>query len=495
MANDLTTDVAGAFRRMPATRRLMILGLTTVAIAAVVGVGLWAAEPNWVVLYQDVSLAEAARMVDALDKAGIQNKLATDGSEVLVGREDHARARVALAKEQLPMSGRPGFELFEQKQDWGMTDFTQRITYQRALEGELARTIGSTNGVERAEVHLTIPEPGALRRLDRPAKAAVLIRMRRGMILSPKSVQGIIAIVANSVDRLSPEGIAVTDESGRLLSGAAEEGGLAGGASRRMEIQRSVEEYLAGKAETLLASVGGIGAVRVQVAAVLDFDQVDRTIESFDPDGQVLQSEGRSETEAPAEGGGAQTVINNTYQNSRRLERIVTGGSGVTRLTVAVLLDEQALADDSVSRVPAAERIANVRALVQDAIGFDSTRGDRITVSGVPFEVPVMDSVSQAPPRDIVGLIERFVRPAIGLAAIAALMLLAIRGVKAMQLAAPAATAGGRAISAAEETALPPLSPAPEAVRLKNRVVQETAERPEVMAQVVRAWMNEGGDR
>src|SRR5215813_5587167 len=163
MANPLVEQLSGAVRRTPGPRRLFLLGAV---------IAMWAAEPAWVVLYSDVSLGESGRMTEALDQAGVRSKLGPDGTAIMVGRDDRARARVLLAKAQLPSSGRPGFELFEQKQDWGMTDFTQRITYQRALEGELARTIGGTTGVERAEVHLTIPEQGALRRLDRPAKAA-----------------------------------------------------------------------------------------------------------------------------------------------------------------------------------------------------------------------------------------------------------------------------------------------------------------------------------
>jgi flagellar M-ring protein FliF len=497
MANDLVGQLSGAVRRQPPQRRLLLLGVAVLVVAAVAGVAIWASEPNWVVLYRDVSLSEAGRMTEVLDQAGIRNKLGPDGTELMVSRDDRPKARVLLAKAQLPMSGRPGFELFEQKQDWGMTDFTQRITYQRALEGELARTIGATNGVDRAEVHLTIPEPGALRRLDRPAKAAVLLRMKAGMALAPGAVQGIVATVSNSVDRLSPENIAVTDESGRLLSAPGDDGaGSLGAAGRRMELQKSVEDYLGQKAERLLASVSGLGRPRVQIAAQLNFDQVERTIESFDPDGQVLQNEGRSETEAPADGsgGGAQTVINNSYQNSRKLEKIVSGGAGVTRLTVAVLVDQRSLDQDTTSTTPVEKRLSDIQALVKDAIGFDSTRGDRITVTAVPIEVTAIDTTRPpAPPRDVVGTAERFVRPAIGLVAMVVLLVLALRTMKAMQAGRPGVyDSAGAARPQLGTPDLPPLGPPPETVLLKNKVVEETSDRPELMAQVVRAWMSEG---
>lgn len=494
MANDITQYVAGSVRRMPAGRRIMALGGVVGVIAAVIGVGMWASEPAWVVMYQDVGLADAGQMADVLDKAAIPNKLGGDGSTVMVGRDDHARARVALARAQLPRSGRPGWELFDGNASWGMTEFTQRITYQRALEGELARSISATAGVDRAEVHLTMPEPGALRRADRPAKAAVLLRMRPGMVLASGAVQGIVATVAASVDRLSPEQIAVTDDSGRLLTGGGDDSGIAGGLTRRMEIQQSVEDYLATKAERLLRSVSGFGAPRVQIAAQLNFDQVERTIESYDPETQVLQSEGRSETEGSAEGGGAQTIINNTYQNSRKLERIVSGGAGVTRLTVAVLIDERSLNADSAATTPVPARLANIETVVKNAIGFDSTRGDRITVTAVPFEVVALDTTRQEPPTDVIGMVERLMRPAVGLVGIIVLLLVALRAMKGL---APVGGGGASMTNGASTVApltpeIAPLGPPPETVLLKKQVVQETAEKPELMAQVVRAWMGEG---
>jgi flagellar M-ring protein FliF len=486
---------------MNGPRRMLVLGAVGLTFAGVVMVALWASEPAWVPLYQDLTLSEAGRMIEVLDKAGVRSKLNGDGSEVLVAKDARARARVLLAKEQLPMSGRPGFELFEQKQDWGMTDFTQRITYQRALEGELARTIGSTQGVERAEVHLTIPETGALRRLDRPAKAAVLLKMRPGMMLASGAVQGIIATVSNSVDRLSPENIAVTDETGRLLSGATEDNTLAGTSSKRMEMQRSIEDYLGGKVSQLLGSVAGLGRPRVEVSAQLNFDQVERSIETFDPDGQVLQSEGRSETDAGADpnAGGGQTIINNTYQNSRKFEKIVSAGGGITRLTAAVMVDDRALESDTLSKTPKAERLAAVEQLVKNAIGYDSTRGDRITVTAVALEAPpTIDTTrNAAPARDVIGSAERLIRPGMGLIAIVVMLLLAFRALKNLQPVGRAMPNGAGAVKAElaaprDEPEVPPLGPPPEAVLLRNRVVEESGERPELMAQVVRAWMAEG---
>src|SRR5690349_1954818 len=164
-----------------------------------------------------------------------------------------------------------------------MTDFTQRVTYQRALEGELARTLSGLRGVDRAQVHLVLPAQSNLRRLDRPASASIVVTLKPNAQLSSDAVQGIAYIVSNSVEGLSSDNVAIMDDSGRLLSVPAIAGG-SGMTTRQLEIQRQLEQHLAGKVEDLLATVVGYGRARAEVSAEMSFDQVDRTVESFDPD-------------------------------------------------------------------------------------------------------------------------------------------------------------------------------------------------------------------
>ncbi len=487
--------MSGSVQRMPASRRIMLLGGLVAVVATVIGVGLWASEPSWVAVYSGVALGDASQMTTALDKAAIRNKLGPDGSDVLVAKQDYARAKVLLAKDGLPGADGMGWsDIFGGTSGIGDTETRERMKFERALEGELAKTIAATTGVARADVHLTIPEPSAFRRNEQPSKAAIRIKMRPGMLLVPGAVQGIIATVSNSVQRLTPDNVVVSDETGRLLSASPDEGSLIGGAGRRMELQQSIENYLASKAEGLLASVAGLGTPRVLVSADLNFDQVENTYESYDPDGQVLANEGRSETEAGAEGGG-QTIVNNTYQNSRRLERVTSAGKGITRLMISVMVDERALAADTASTTPVANRLADVESLVKNAVGFDSARGDRIKVVAAPQQVAVVDSISPPPAADMLDIVDRFARPAIGLFAILALLLVALRTVKALQTGRSQMSAGGAYDASDREFGTPgsiaPLGPPPETVLLKNRVSTESAEKPQVTAQVVRAWMGE----
>jgi flagellar M-ring protein FliF len=491
MANALTPAVVDVVRRMNGTRRFLGLGIIAGALALLWVGSRWAAGPTMVPLYRDLELSGAGSITDNLTKNGIGYRLEDGGTTVLVGSEDVAKARVLLAKDGLPATGKPGLELFD-KPTWGMTDFTQRITYRRALEGELSRTIGTLRGVERAQVHLALPEASPLRKLERPAEAAVVVSLRPGVTLGPEVVQGIAYIVSNSVEQLPPDNVAVMDDSGRLLSVPAGNAGLYGLSTRQLDLQRSVEHQLADKAEGMLATVVGAGQSRVQVAAQLNFEQVEKTVESYDPDGSVLGTEQRSETTpegGDSEAGGAQTIISNSYQNSKKVERIIGSVGNINRLTVAVLVNQKAIG---------ATPIADLESAVRNAIGLDSARGDRITMTAMPFEIDstALKSLAAdtAAKRDVLVVVERFTRPGIMVLGIAAALILGLKLLKPIQLPAGApAAVGGSAAAATLPPTLPELPEAPPSVsaQLRNRIQTESASHPNTAAQVMRAWLAE----
>jgi flagellar M-ring protein FliF len=505
MATPLPPVLIDTVRRMNGgTRRFVGLAVIAVALALLWSASRWAAGPTYVTLYRELELSSVSSITESLTKAGVSYRLENGGSEVLVPVDEVARARVLLAKDGLPANGRPGMELFD-KPTWGMTDFTQRITYRRALEGELARTIGTLRGVERAQVHLALPESSPLRKLDRPAEAAVVLTVRPGAVLSPEIVQGVAYIVSNSVEQLPPQNVAVMDDTGRLLSSPADNGSAPLGLStRQLDLQRSVEKQMADKVDGLLGTVLGPGHTRVQVAATLNFEQVEKTVESYDPDGQVLSTEQRSETTGDAAGtgaGGNQTVISNAYSNSKKVERILGATGNVSRLTVAVLVDRKALGKSAPGSTPAPgvsdSILASLNGAIRNAIGFDSTRGDRLTVTAIPFEVDssvLAKLPAEAPPRrDMLVVAERFSRPTVLLVGIVAALVLGLRLLKAPPPAAGARAGGAFAAAGPGAPALPPEEPAilTASQQLRSRVQQESTNHPSTAAQVMRAWMAE----
>lgn len=472
-------DVSSILRDVqgPTGRKLLLFGMAAAAIVAVWVFAHQITTPTFVTLFRDLELKESGQIENQLTKANIEHRLVGGGTEVQVKVDQIAAARVALAKEGLPSSGRPGLELFD-RASWGMTDFTQRVTYQRALEGELARTIGGLQGIEGAQVHLVLPASSNLRRMERAASASVVVKLRNGGSLSGETVQGIVYIVSNSVEQLPAENVAIMDASGRVLSVPAGPG-AGGGGSRNLELQRTLEQQLASRIEDLLATVVGAGRVRAEVAATMTFDQVERTNESFDPDGQVLQNEQRSEA-GETDGGGSQTVVNNSYQNSHRVERSVSATGAVTKLTVAVLIDK------SIIGGPKNVTVDQLREMARDAAGVDSTRGDRLTVNAVAFEPVVVPegtpSSAAKPAPDILGMLEKVGRPLLAVSAIVALLVLALR-----VLQAPVKVAGAADGASAGSTAVLPGTDPNELTLLRQRLLAEPG--PDATTQVLRAWL------
>jgi flagellar M-ring protein FliF len=485
------TSLVHALLNAKGSRRFIVLGLAAAAIVAIVLVGNWASTPTYVPILSNLDLKEAGQIADNLTKAGIKFRLGGGGSSVEVPVADAARARVALAKAGLPADGRPGLELFD-KPTWGMTDFTQRVTFQRALEGELARTIGAIQGVERAQVHLVVPTPSPLRRLERPATASVVLSLKPGLALAPDAVQGITYIVSNSVEQLGPENVAVMDDAGHLLSTPANASGT-GMTTRQLDIQHALEGHLSDKIENLLGTVVGTGRARAQVAADMSFDQVDRTVEVYDPEKQVLQTEQRSESQGGSADGGPQTVVSNEYQNSRSVERATSAVGSVRKLTVAVLVDTKAI------RASTGVTTDRLEQMVRDAIGADSTRGDRVSVLSVPFEAVVATDVRAggampaAPALDPIRVAGDVGRPVAGVIAIVAVVLIAL---KAMGPAGPRRPRGVP-VEEEEPVVTAPIRPIvptgvqAEILEMRKRLQAETEVRPETAAQVLRAWLAE----
>jgi len=504
MTNAIPPAMLDGVRRMNGSNRFLTLASLVVGIGLIWAISHWGGQPEMETLYRGVELREAAAMTDALTKAGVRYQLSGGGSEILVPYSDVARARVLLAKAGLPAQGGvQGNEMLD-KPMWGVPEAQMRSMERRALEGELSRTIADMDGVDRAVVHLGLPETSPLRKLDRPAKASVMLTLRSGRVLSPEAVQSITYLVASSVPQLNSDQVAILDSEMRLLN-APNDGSTRGLTSRQLEMQRSVEDYLARNAERILGTALGAGEARVQVSAKLNFEQVDKTVETYNPDGAVLQNEQRSETAgAESADGGTATVLNNTYLNSRVVEKVAGSVGGIERLTVAVLINEKALQKVAGPGATPAQELPRYEQLVRDAIGIDSARGDRLTATALPFEAVLAGPDSLADQgggaEQALAVAERFSRPMIGLVGIVAALILALRVVKSQREPGGQETSGGGTATSRSmmspgesEPELPPVR-IPElsstTTRLKNEVQSEATQRPEVAASVVKAWLS-----
>jgi flagellar M-ring protein FliF len=364
------------------------------------------------VLYADLDSATAAEVVDALDAQGVPYELADGGRTIRVPKAELYETRLALNAEGLPdASG--GWSVLD-AQGLTTSEFDQRVGYQRAMEGELARTIAVIEGVDRANVHLVIPRSDLFVRDGSKASASVLVQLKAGTSLSAGQVQSVVNLVSSSVAGLDPDAVTVTDNLGRTLAAPGGSGsGLLEGEQRESRT-RSFEAALAGQLETMLAAVVGPGNAMVAVRADLDFDTIVTTSEEFRdpvrPDGErTVSAESVTDEEysgtSPgvagvlgAEGdlGGGENANGGTTDYTRNertadyaLDKTITSTErapgAVRSLSVAVLLNQDSAA---------AAQEQQVRGMVQAATGIDLERGDTVEVTILPFDTTYAEQVA-----------------------------------------------------------------------------------------------------
>lgn len=533
--------VTTLIERIGGPRRALIAFAGLGSAVVVLLLANWASKPTMVPAYANLPVEQAARLDDELTKAAIPHELVKGGTEILVASTDIARSQVALAKAGVLGRKTAGFELFDQ-QSWGMTDFTQRIQYRRALEGELEATIGEMRGVERAEVSLALNETATYRRpTDTPPRASVVLALTSGMTPTPDVVQGIQHLVASSVGVVAAERVVVLDDVGRMLSVPDDASGLAGASSRQQGVQKEVEISLREKAQAIMDRAVGPGNATVTVTAAISFDKVQRTSSIVDPDRQAISTEQKAEIVPGAEGGAGSTNVATAFENTKTVETFEGAIGSVRRLDVAVLVNHKlvpladstaaagtaapAPADSAVVRdsvlVPAprsAEELASLERLVRTAVGADSTRGDQVSVVNMPFAPTTRAEAEPAP--SLLATVERYQRPALsalGLLLAAAIGLLTLRALRPpVPVVAPTiAAASAPALLEAAATAMPTGgTPLLEAVAtgggavlvqkaaptfrvevgntvLRDQTVQVIEKDPDDAARLFRVWLRE----
>jgi flagellar M-ring protein FliF len=493
--------------RLGGVRRAMIAGAGLLAIVGIYGISRIVTAPTWVPVLSGVALETVGQLTDRLDQAAVVYKLERGGADILVSATDLARARVVLARNGLPNGGRPGLELFDQP-SWSMTDFTQRINYRRALEGELERTIGKMRGVEGAQVHLAIHETSTFRSATTPGEASVVLKVR-GDTPSREVVEGISHLVASSVDGLTSDNVTIVDDAGRLLSVPNDPGSSTGLSSRQLTIQRDVEAGLETKAEALIGQIVGPRNTRVQVAAAMSFDHLERTTQTMDPEKQVTAQEQKAEIVPGAQGGAASSNVATTYENSKSTETYSNAIGNVKRLTVAVLVNDKQVGTPQAPKFEprAAAELSRIESLVRSAVGYDSARGDVVTVMSMPFSVPAAPVVEPVIPPTLISRVREYQQPTLNTLALVAAFVIGMMAIRALRVPATAGalasggsdraqnflTAGSDDTGAGSTTFADnvPDRVLAAASRVRDKVATSVDERPEVAARLVRAWMKE----
>lgn len=446
---------------MPVLRQVGLLVGLAASIAIGFGMVLWSQQPDYKPLYGSLNGVDANKVVEALAAADIGYKIEPNSGALLVKADDLGRARMKVAGAGLaPTDSNVGFEILDKEQALGTSQFMEATNYRRGLEGELARTVSSLNNVKGARVHLAIPKSSVFVRDDRKPSASVLVELYPGRTLEPSQVLAIVNLVATSVPELDKSQVTVVDQKGNLLSDQQELSELTM-AGKQFDFTRRMETNFTQRVHSILAPVLGNGRYKAEVSADVDFSAVESTSESFNPDQPALRSEqsnneerqnsngpqgvpGALSNQPPGPATAPQTTGQNAaadfvapgqplkdangqpiidpktgkpelapyptdkrQQNTRNyeLDRSVSytkqQQGRLRRLSVAVVLDDRMIADPKTGEVShqpwTADELGRFTRLVQDAVGYDASRGDSVSVINAPFAPELGDEIA-APP-------------------------------------------------------------------------------------------------
>jgi flagellar M-ring protein FliF len=433
---DSIKRLAEPYMALSPARRWTILAVVLISIAAFGGLVMVANRIDYKPLFANLSNEDTGEIVKKLKEQKVNYRIASDGKAILVPADKVYDLRISLASEGLPQGGGVGYEIFDRK-NFGMTEFVQKLNYQRALQGELSRTISQINGVEQARVHLAIPEKSLFKDQEKKPTASIVLQMKSNRQLRDNEVQGIVHLVASSIEGMDPEQVTVLDRRGKLLSHSGPSDATGKMTSTMMETQRGYEKSLEERLQSLLDKAVGTGKSAARVTANLNFKQVEKLEERYDPEATVVRSEQRIEQKdgstttstsgsgvpgvqsatgkaAPAAaggtsvaGGGSKRDETLNYEVSRSTAKIVEPVGALNKLSVAIMVDGKYEAPATpksgasaqkpkyVPRSP--EELQKIEALVKSAVGFNAERGDQLSVVNVPFQETGEEGTAEAP--------------------------------------------------------------------------------------------------
>jgi len=387
--------------RMSPSQVMMLLGVTTGSIVGIIFMVGWLNSVTYTRLYSGLDEAEAGEVISYLNDNKIAYQLSDGGRTIEVPSDQVYQARISLASQGLPRGGSVGYSIFDQN-NLGMTDFLQNLNFRRALEGELTRTIMQLSEVLAARVHIVIPRDRLFEADQQKATASVVLKLSGGG-LAKHQVKGITHLVASSVEGLTPDNITIVDYDGNLLSSGETADLAAGLSSTQLDVRKQVEQYLEQKAQTMMDGVLGDGKSIVRVTADLDFQQLERTSEIYDPNSSSIRSEETTKASSKAQDKASEDAESNqddatettvtNYELNKTVEHIINAVGTIKRLSVAVMVDgvyEDMVADDgtteSVYQPRSQDELDRLASIIRNAIGYDQQRNDQIEMVNLAFD-------------------------------------------------------------------------------------------------------------
>lgn len=429
--------------RLRANPKIPLMVAAAAAVAIIVALVLWAKTPDYRVLYNNLSDQDGGAIVTQLTQMNIPYRYSDNGSAILVPDDKVYDLRLRLAQQGLPKGGAVGFELLD-KEKFGISQFSEQVNYQRALEGELARTIETLGPVKRARIHLAMPKPSLFVREQKSPSASVTINLEPGRALDEGQVNAIVHMVSSAVAGLPPGNVTIVDQGGHLLTRSETPGRALN--DTQLNYATDVENRYQRRIESILVPIVGSGNVHAQVTAQIDFASKEQTEEQYRPNGTPEQSAVRSrqlnqsnqsngqfpggvpgalsnqpaptntapittpaqpEAEGNNQPAATSTANQNGSHNSTRDEttnyevdktirhtRLNVGD--VQRLSVAVVINYRLQADGSPAPL-SEDQLKQIESLTREAMGFSETRGDTLNVVNSPFSAVADDTLDNQP--------------------------------------------------------------------------------------------------
>ncbi|MBU1170068.1 MAG: flagellar M-ring protein FliF [Proteobacteria bacterium] len=400
------------FKEIPLSRKIATFAIVFLVVAGVGSIVLWANKAEYKVVFTNLETEDSAEIVGKLKELKIPYTFERNESVILVPANRIHEARLGLASSGLPKGG-VGFEIFD-KTDFGTTEFVQKLNFQRALQGELARTIKEMDEVRDARVIIVLPKDSVFVENVKPPSASVFLKLRSKM--APGKVEAIVHLVASSVEDLTPELVTVVDSDGKVLSRGTGVDESNTPLNKQLEYKLAYEKTMAGRVQTMLEEIVGPGKAIVRVTADMDFKQVDMNEEIYDPDAQVVRSRQNITDQSDKKDGDAGMIssvnpIGNTgntpqgrselnqhndetvnYEISKTVRVTQNPVGALMKLSVAAVLDGNYKWEKNdkgagervyVPRTP--EELTRFETIVKQAMGYSADREDQVSVESIPF--------------------------------------------------------------------------------------------------------------
>ncbi|MBW8370579.1 MAG: flagellar M-ring protein FliF [Thiobacillus sp.] len=427
------------FTRTAGGRKIMMMLGVAAVVAVMVAVWMWGQQPDYRVLFSNFSDRDGGAIVAELEKMNIPYKYAEGGGAVLVPADRVHDARLKLASQGLPKGGNVGFELME-NQKLGSSQFVERINFQRAMEGELARSIESVSAVQAARVHLAMPKDSVFVSEQKAPTASVLLNLHPGRALDQQQVSAIVHLVASSVPELPIKNVTVVDQNGNLLSETGKPASINGMDPSQIKYVQELQQNVVKRIESIITPIVGPNNVRAEATADVDFSRSEQAVESYKPnqtpDAMVIRSQQTSESlngtgnpggvpgaltnqppapatapiNAPAQNAAALAAAapgTNTrkdatvnFEVDKTIQYVQQGSGGLKRLSVAVVVNYKQTTDKDgkVAMKPLTEaEKAQITNLIKEAMGFNAERGDSVNVVNTPFARTEQETLPDLP--------------------------------------------------------------------------------------------------